>query len=432
MKTELKKENILTSSAQIAEAYFDVFKEESDFKIGLEIEQISLDKNTFLAKKYNGHKGVCNFMKVLSSKYGWEPILDENSSLIGILKQDVKLTLEPGAQIELSLPPKKTILEIKNTFDLFMNELNMLADKFDLLIMPYAIQPFSDFKNISVIPKERYGIMTKYFEDKGKLAYSMMRETAGIQVNIDYSSEEDAIDKLKTCFRLSPFITAMFANSPIRKGKITKYKSNRALAWLQCDDNRCGIFLNNIETFADYISILSNIKMIYIRRNNKNILINGEITFGDFIKKGYKEFSPTMEDFILHLSLFFPDVRLKKECIEIRNQDVQEGSLKYAIPALYKGLLYNKKAYNDVKKLLDNFNVFDIQKLRYQVPETAVNTVIRNSKVSEINKEIFKIAKDGLKQFNEEIYLYPLEEYVNNGITPADKMIKEYYLQTKK
>ena len=70
------------------------------------------------------------------------------------------------------------------------------------------------YEKIKIIPKKRYAFMTEYLPKKAALPYVMMRETAGIQVGIDFESEEDAMAKLYTANVLSPFMTAIFANSP--------------------------------------------------------------------------------------------------------------------------------------------------------------------------------------------------------------------------
>ena len=74
----------------------------------------------------------------------------------------------------------------------------------------------------------------------GILSDVMMRETAGIQVGIDFRSEQDAMRKFRLANLMMPFITAMFANSKTRGGVDTGYKSFRALAWLNTDNERCG------------------------------------------------------------------------------------------------------------------------------------------------------------------------------------------------
>ena len=82
--------------------------------------------------------------------------------------------------------------------------------------------------------------MTKYLKEQADLPYVMMRETAGIQVGIDYKSEEDCMKKFRLANLIMPFVTAMYANSQIRGGVDTGYKTFRALSWLNTDNERCG------------------------------------------------------------------------------------------------------------------------------------------------------------------------------------------------
>ena len=78
------------------------------------------------------------------------------------------------------------------------------------------------------MPKQRYEIMKKYMTKVGTLGHHMMKRTCTNQVNIDYSSEVDMIEKLRLMFNLEAIATAMFANSPFDQGKISKYKSLRS------------------------------------------------------------------------------------------------------------------------------------------------------------------------------------------------------------
>jgi glutamate--cysteine ligase len=80
--------------------------------------------------------------------------------------------------------------------------------------------------------------MDNYFRSIKTTAQIMMRETAGIQLSIDYDSEEDAMQKLRTATFLSPIVSAMFANSPIRNGKLSNYRSYRTNSWLCVDEHR--------------------------------------------------------------------------------------------------------------------------------------------------------------------------------------------------
>lgn len=42
---------------------------------------------------------------------------------------------------------------------------------------------------------------------------------AGAQVNIDYESERDMVEKMRVGLALQPLATALFANSPFRNGQ---------------------------------------------------------------------------------------------------------------------------------------------------------------------------------------------------------------------
>ncbi len=70
------------------------------------------------------------------------------------------------------------------------------------------------------------------------------------------------------------------ANSPIYNGKISGYKSYRALSWLFTDNNRCGfidkkIFEKGAEfSFSDYIDVLLDIPVLFIVRGGNMIEIN--------------------------------------------------------------------------------------------------------------------------------------------------------------
>src|SRR5258708_37058759 len=66
----------------------------------------------------------------------------------------------------------------------------------------------------------------------------MMRRTATVQANFDYSSEEDAMQKMGVLLRLSPVLHAMTANSPFMEGKVSSNKSERGAVWLEMDPSR--------------------------------------------------------------------------------------------------------------------------------------------------------------------------------------------------
>ena len=379
--------------------------------IGFEYERIPVNNETYETVSYYGIFGICELLKEYAAIDNWDYILD-GEEIIGLKKLHDTITLEPGSQIELSLEPQKTVSDLKYKVERINSTFNLLLDKYGIKLLNYGVSPVSTYKNIKLIPKKRYKYMADYLW--GILSDVMMRETAGIQVGIDFASEEDAMAKLFTANIMSPFMTAMYANSSIRGGVDTGYKSFRALAWLNTDNERCG-FATKLKPdllFNNYVDAVLTSPMIYIIRNDNIIYINGKITFKQFLEHGYMGYEPDIEDYKLHANLFFPDIRLR-QYIEIRNHDCIGGGLEYSIPAIYKGILYNKDAMDGIGYLLKKLSANDIEEFRYNVPRTALDTKIKGISARDIACEILNIAYQSLnsKSDNDCKYILPMMEH---------------------
>ena len=263
----------------------------------------------------------------------------------------------------------------------------------------------------------------------GILSDVMMRETAGIQGTFDFQDEEDAMRKFKIANKLVPFVTAMFANSPIRGGVETGYKTFRALSWLNTDNDRCGFCGKMADDFSfeQYIDNVLKSPIIFINRNGMPIEIKGKINFEEFLQKGFGDFDAELEDFELHANLYFPEVRLRN-FIEIRNHDCVGKNMIYSVLAIYKGILYNNSAMDEVDELMSNFTYNDFAELRYNVPKNALSAKIGTAAAGEIAKEILYIAEKSLIEMNtrEEKFLEPIKELTLEGLCPADVILRNW------
>lgn len=423
--------NIVTTKDELCSVFYSGIKDCSLRNVGLEFEKLPVNKNTFKASSYSD---VVKFLVDFKSEK-WDGVY-EATSLLGLKSSDGTVTLEPGSQTELSLTPCNSIHEVKKYVDSYNSVTSRLAQKYDIHWLGYGIQPVSTYRNINIIPKKRYEYMTKYLPTVAKRPLVMMRETAGIQASFDYSSEEDAIKKFSLALKLSPIISAVFANSPVRNGHLTRLKSNRCASWLDTDSTRCGLvsskaFDSEIFSFSEYVEILLDVPMIFIERcnaSNEKIAIKIEnLTFREFMKQGYNGYFATNDDWLLHLSLYFPDVRFKNY-IEIRNHDNQRKDLICAVPAFWKGLIYNNNAIDEVNSLLHNFTYFDYEYLRRVTPQKGLDISIKHKSLKSLAKEIVDISFESLKSYGdgEEKYLEPMLDLLAKGLTPADIIISKW------
>lgn len=396
--------------------YLNAQKPRSEFKFGLEYERLSLNIKDNKSAPYEKIKKIIENFADLK---GWGKLYDDKV-LIGAMGEGSSISLEPGRQLELSLAPKKYLGEIETSAKEILNMIDGISKLYGVKYVGYGISPVSVADDINIVQKERYKIMAKILPEFGELSPLMMRETAGVQLNVDFESEKDAIVKIKALNIISPILTGLFANSPIRNNSKTGFKSYRAHVWKNTDKNRTGVFYKNMfekehNTFEDYINAILNVPMVFVERNNKKIPLHCKMTFSDFMKTGHAK----IEDYILHSSLCFPDIRLKN-CIEIRNHDSQNFKNVLCIAAFYKGFLNS-----DLSEILKDFRGFkadDIEAMGNLAAREGISFEYKNINAKKYAKKLFEIAENNLAPMEKD-YLKPALLLLEKGICPADLIL---------
>ena len=311
----------------------------------------------------------------------------------------------------------------------YIKQIDILGEKFGVKFFAIGNNPKTCYQDMQILPKRRYQIMADYLVKKGEMAPVMMRETAGVQVNIDYENEIDALRKIKVSCLMSPFLTGLFANSPFRGGKLTPYKSIRAFAWKYTGSDRCNLFYKNLidkseNLYECYTNYILDVPMIFIVRDDKYINLDGKITFREFMERGYEGYSADLEDYKIHQSLCFPDVRLKN-CIEIRNHDSQNLEVAIAIAGIYKGLLYNNCAIDEILDFLAPLNSSSLEKYGFLAAEKGINFEVSELKMSAVSviKKILYLAQYSL-DINEQKYLDWLIDLATSKRCIADLVLE--------
>jgi len=280
--------------------------------------------------------------------------------------------------------------------------------------------------------------MKKKMKESNSHGLEMMSSTCCIQTNLDYANENDMFKKVRIGFALQPFVTAIFANSPIINGKKSNFLSYRSYVWSNTDKKRCGIIpevFSKKFTFEKYVSYLLKVPMYFVVKDGQYIEVSNQ-NFEDFLNGKLKKFPkrlPTIKDLENHISTIFTEVRIK-QYIEMRGADSGSWSRICALPAFWVGLLYNKTILDETFSMIKNWKLEEIIQLNNDVQKYGLKSKLKGQKIQNICVEILKIAQKGLRlrnylnknKQNEEYFLNTLIEIVNSGITPAEKLINEY------
>ena len=104
----------------------------------------------------------------------------------------------------------------------------------------------------------------------GDMGQRMMKQTAGIQVNLDFSDEGDCLAKMRLAMALTPLLYALFANSPIMEDQTTGFLSTRGEIWSRTDSDRTGLIERLFQDDAglsDYVGYALDVPMYFLFRN---------------------------------------------------------------------------------------------------------------------------------------------------------------------
>lgn len=140
-----------------------------------------------------------------------------------------------------------------------------------------------------------------------------------------------------------------------------------------------------------------------------------------------------MEDWEVHLTTLFPEVRIKRY-MEVRSADSQPPELMPALPALIKGFLYDPDCLQASWDLVKGWSWDERMELYYDSHRSALAARIRRFSLLDLAKELLQIAWEGLRRQgalnengeDETIYLKPLKDLLFQGKCPADVLVEKW------
>ncbi|WIA34153.1 hypothetical protein OEZ86_012514 [Tetradesmus obliquus] len=426
---------------------------------------------------YEHIKGV---FERLQSRFGWEP-MTEAGLTIGVKLDGQSVTLEPGGQFELSGAPLTTLHQTCAEVNSHLYQSKTIGEELGIGFLGVGFDPKWSIEQIPVMPKDRYRLMKAYMPTVGTRGLDMMFRTCTIQVNLDFESEQDMIEKFRIGLALQPIAVALFANSPFVEGKPTGFLSTRGDVWTDVDAARTGnlpfVFEPDM-SFEKYVDYAMDVPMYFVYRKGQYINALGQ-SWRDFMEGKLPALPgqrPTMGDWenhlttifpevgmgqsstdaafvgieirkrIIvqvrmhamrsgasigdcenHLTTIFPEVRLKK-FLEMRGADGGPWRMICALPALWVGLIYEPQAQAEALDLISSWSQDDRDYLRNEVPRLGLATPFKGGTVQDVALKVLAIAQGGLDRrgYDEGHFLKQLHVIAESGMSPASHLLQLY------
>ncbi|MDD7306694.1 MAG: glutamate-cysteine ligase family protein [Peptoniphilaceae bacterium] len=400
-------------------------KPEEEYKLGIEMEHFTIDKDSLKSLDYYGDMGVGDTLNRLKNK-GFEVETEHDGYILALKKDEYNITIEPAGQLEISINGKKNIGQIKEAYDNIMKQIIPIYFEKNQYLVALGYHPVSKIDDLKIIPKDRYRYMERYFKEfGGPMALNMMKGTSSVQTSIDFSSEEDFKRKYFLANALSVFLYTAFDNAYIFEGEAYKERNLRQRIWEKCDPMRTGAYdfaFDKDLSYKKYADRILNTDIIFINQGGKDVYM-GATKFKDIMD------TDNSYQMIFHaLSIVFPDVRLKSY-IEIRMPDGAPAPFNFAFVGFIKGLFYDTKNLNYLESVFSDMTYEDYKNLRDDSYKYGLDAKYKDKKIVDWMIEFIYKAEEGLK--DEKDYLYPLKELMLVKQTLRDKF-ELLYKQDKK
>jgi glutamate--cysteine ligase len=393
-------------------------------RVGLELELLPVKPDGHLVP-YAGAGGVEEALARLSPPH---EAVEEASHITALKPRGGGMVgLEPGAQVEIATPPADSLGELETFLQRTARELETSAAASGFRLAPWGVAPTDGEEDLPDVPKARYGILREHLLAAGSMGRRMMKLTASTQVSFDYKDEADLTRMVHIAATALPYVLAYTANGPVYGGRRTPWATQRPKIWRNTDRKRCGLpaFLFGEQvTYAGAARWAAGRPLILMVRDGRFLPGDGR-TFAEWLRNPGERGSITVEDWELHVSTLFPDLRLRSY-LEIRVLDALPLPLVMSIAALFKGLFAEAGGRAIARSGLPRPGRTALGRALLQAARHGPRwTPDEGPAPAEAGKALLEASTRGLRSLGEDpARLDPLRDLVSARACPADRWRK--------
>ncbi|MDX1659616.1 MAG: glutamate-cysteine ligase family protein [Nitriliruptorales bacterium] len=336
-------------------------------------------------------------------------------------RDEVLITEEPGAQLELAGPPDESAAAALDRVERLTRELAEAFDDAGAALVSAGLDLWSDPDQVPVqLEIPRYHAMNGYFDARGgRHGHLLMCASCSIQVNVDLGPPATARKRWLLANLASPVFTAVFAASPTPEAV-----NGRAMGWRGLDPTRTGVSPALVTGETDpVVHVLDDTlraDVMMVERDDDWVPGEPGWSFGDWVRDGHEEFGPpTNDDLRIHLTTLFPEARLRG-FLEIRTLDALPGRWRGAAVELVTALFYDSVALEEATRAL--------APVRERLPallRRAAEAGLGDPEIADLADQVMRVAGDAVTRRGhrqcDAAHEY-LERYTLRGRSPSDEL----------
>lgn len=312
-------------------------------RVGAEVELIPVEAATGRRCPIESPAAAATlpFLRRFGTRQGWRETRTAKGAPCFALPGGGTISYEPGGQIEYSSAPCRTASALLADLRGTVLPLRAAAAGEGIELLAVGVDPFNPVERTPLLLHlKRYERMAEYLAARSPCGAVMMRQTAAFQLALDF--DDEPLLRWQVLNALAPYVTAIFANSPLHAGAPTGCRSTRAEVWRRLDPARTGLPWAQHRPVEAYLEFaLAAPAMLLPAVGGRHL------PFGEWLGRA----EPTLDEWRDHLSTLFPDVRPRGH-MELRSADTVPPQWYAAPVALAVGIAYDPAALRTAMELL--------------------------------------------------------------------------------
>jgi len=377
-------------------------------RIGAEVELIPVASDTrrpvpIVARE--GERATLPLLRRMGAERCWREEPTPYGAPRWTLPDGGCISYEPGGQIELSSAPASSATALLRGLRATILPLRAAARDEGIDLLSVGIDPANELPPPQ-LDGPRYRRMAAFLEAAGTGGLRMMRQTAAFQPSVDWGADPPARWRLLNA--AAPYLTAIFAHSPLYRGRDSGWRSFRARVWRELDGGRTGVFACD-DPVSEYLRFALDAPAI----------LRGRVEGPWLPFRDWRDATPA--DWRAHLTTLFPEVR-PKGFAEVRCIDAVDPEWFAAPVLLLAGLCDHAPSFEAARDLLGAPDA--------SLLEPAARLGLRDPRIASVARDLCEIGLTGAAALGpaiaapadlEEARAFH-EQFTRRGRAPADEV----------
>jgi glutamate--cysteine ligase len=259
-----------------------------------------------------------------------------------------RLTIQPGGGLKVSSPPSPGIDACVRRTAEDLTAVREALRVAGLAPMNSALDPFRSPRR--VLDGPGYEAVERYLDRTGRAGQWVICSTAAVRVHLDAGTGDDGPlgyhRRWGLAHALGPVLVAAFANSPLRLGRITGWRSTRQAIWQQLDPARTAPppIAPGGDPRAAWARYALDAPVVGARHAGRRWAASEGLTFRQWLRSRRLR-PPSLDDLGSHLGTLLPPVRPRGH-LELRMIDAQLGGA-WLVPVAVTAALFGDAQAGD-------------------------------------------------------------------------------------